>query len=216
MIVIIRIQSQEKINLLWEDILLKQGQLRLALNGKGKLLYLSKRHRYNEASLFIHVADSHILGDFIANHLAKLDGVTGIWLINMLNPIFFPLPKDTREMKRYTVTVKAFSPRLGEVYDALSRLDLPSEFKMAYLAYTCHLFGDCLQFSLLTTNEKMLNKYIDEVINKIPGVLRTTVCGIEKTHPFISHERWQSYASRHPIPVVWDEKHMVAQFRLKN
>ena len=212
MIVIIRIQAQEKPELLWNDVLLNKDRLQEVLGTKGRLLYLSKRHNYNEVSLFTHVSDTNILGDFIAGHLAKLEGVTGIWLINMLKPIFYPLPENAGRMKRYTVTLKAYSPRLDEIYSALTKLPPLDEVSIGYLAYTCHLFGDCIQISLQAPDSARVQKYVDEVISKVPGVLRTTICEIEKTNPFVSYEEWQKYISMNTVLVDWDDRHMMAQF----
>jgi len=213
MIVIVRIQAQEKPELLWNDVLLNKDRLQEVLGAKGKILYLSKRRNYHEVSLFVHVSDTNVLGDFIAGHLAKLEGVTGIWLINMLKPVFHPLPKEAGQMKRYTVTLKAFSPRLNEIYSALANLPPADEVSIGYLAYTCHLFGDCIQISLQAPDDTRMQKYIDEVISKIPGVLRTTLCEIERTHPFVSYGEWQKYISKNSVLVDWDEQHMVAQFQ---
>ena len=57
-----------------------------------------------------------------------------------------------------------------------------------------------------------IQKYVDEVISKIPGVLRTTICEIERTHHFVSYEEWQKYISANAVLVDWDDKHMMAQF----
>ncbi|MDI6788869.1 MAG: hypothetical protein QME51_10900, partial [Planctomycetota bacterium] len=104
MIYIIRIQSQGQPNLLWQEVLRQSDNLQDALGTKGRMLYLSKRHKYNEASLVIHAADPDIVGCFVANHLAKLKGVDGIWIINLLKPVFHLLPENSGTMKRYTVT----------------------------------------------------------------------------------------------------------------
>jgi hypothetical protein len=212
MICIIRIQAQEKPELLWNDILLNRSNLQGALGAKGRLLYLSKRRNYHEVSLFVHVADTNILGDFIAGHLVKLEGVTGIWLINMLKPVFYPLPEGAGQMKRYTVTLKVYSPKLSEIYKALATLMSSDKVSIGYLAYTCHLFGDCIQISLQASDGTRIQKYVDSVISKIPGVLRTTLCEIERTHPFVSYDDWQKYISRNAVLVDWDDRYMVSQF----
>jgi hypothetical protein len=213
MISIIRIQSQGKADILWDEILKNKNALQSVLDNRGKMLYLSKRAKYNEVSLFLHIADANILGDFIAQHLAKLNGVDSLWLINMLKPVFFPFPKDARRQKRYTVTVKAYPPRLSEIYSALANLAHSETVAITYLAYTCHLFGDCIQLSLQAADETDIPKYVSQVIDNIPGVLKTTACAIEKTHPFTSYEEWQKYISQNAILVDWNEQNMVAQFQ---
>jgi len=213
MICIIRIQSLEKPELLWNEIIDHKDMLQQAISNKGKLLYISKRRKYNEVSLFVHVVDANILGDFVAQHLAKIPGVSGIWMINMMKPVFFPLPENASEMTRYTVTVKTYSPRLSEVYDCLLALNPPEGIILTYLAYTCHLFGDCIQFSLLAKDVSALERYIHGYVNTIPGVLRTTVCEIEKTHPFISWNEWDEYITQSSTLVEYDAQYMVNQFQ---
>jgi len=213
MISIIRIETQENPEMLWNNILENKEILQNAFRNKGKLLYLSKRRNYKEASLSVHVAEPNILGNFIAHNLAKLKEVTSIWLINMLKPSFFPLPKDTRHMKRYIITLKIFPSRLDELYDMISNMDYPEWIKLVYVAYTFHLFTDSIQFSILSEKEDAeLNKYINVNIDNIPGVLKSTVFEIEKTYPFISYKEWKDYSSQHPMPIEWDERYMIASF----
>jgi hypothetical protein len=64
----------------------------------------------------------------------------------------------------------------------------------------------------LAKNETELKKFISEVVDKIPGVLRTTICEIEKNQPFITYKVWQKYASRSPFGENWGERDMIAQF----
>jgi hypothetical protein len=213
MISIIRIEAQENPELLWKNILEKKDELQNAFGNKGRLLYLSKRHKYKEASLSVHVIEPNILGNFISHNLAKLKEVTSIWLINMLQPNFFPLPKDTRHMRRYAITLKIFPSLLEEVYHKISDTDYPEWIKLVYVAYTFHFFADSIQFSILSEKDDAeLQKFISTIIDNIPGVLKSTVFEIEKTHPFISYEEWQDYASQHPMNIEWDEKYMIAHF----
>ncbi len=176
------------------------------------MLFLSRRAKHEDVSLFVHVADPDVLGSLIADQLSKIEGLTGCWIISMLKPIFFPLPRDTSKMRRSTITVKVFPPRLADTYESLSRPDLPPRIMMAYLAYTCHLYGDCLQFSMLAKNEDSLNRYIADKVRTLPGVLRTTVDSIERTRPLVSYDEWKDYSTLHSIVPSWDERFMIHQF----
>ena len=131
----------------------------------------------------------------------------------MIKPIFYPLPRDTRNMKRFVITVKVCPKNLKDVYQDIAAATLPNGLKMAYIAYTFHLFGDCIQFSILTEKEQTLNKYLTEVVNRIPGVLKTTVNLIERTKPLVSYDEWKRYSSKHGIVPSWDEVLMIKQFR---
>jgi len=212
MIAIVRMKAQERRDRLWDSILAHVPELQERLQKQGCLLYLSQRAGHKDSSLFVHVADPDVLGSLIADNLSKLEGLTGCWVITMLQPIFFPLPRDTRKFRRYTVTLKVFPSRLADVYKSLSRTDPPPGIMMAYLAYTCHLYGDCMQFSALAEDEPSIMSYLDEKVRTLPGVLQMTASPIEKTRPLISYDEWKNYSTRHSLVPPWNEAQMIQQF----
>jgi hypothetical protein len=99
------------------------------------------------------------------------------------------------------------------VYQTIASAVLPKSLKIAYIAYTFHLFGDSIQFSILADSEEALNRYIEESVKKIPGILKTTVNEIERTRPLVSYEEWKQYSSSHGIVPSWDEELMINQFQ---
>lgn len=213
MINIVRLQSQETKEKICDVIMSQISDLQESIKGKGQLLYLSKRIKHKDVSLFIHTNDPGVLGDFIAERLNNIENITDIWVINMIKPVFFPLPKDTKGMKRFTITLKVFPKKLKDVYQNIAPATLPESLKMAYIAYTFHLFGDSIQFSILADSEEALNKYLAEVVNKLPGVLKTTVNEIERTRPLVSYDEWKQYSSNHGIVPSWDGELMINQFQ---
>ena len=213
MINIIRLQSQEKKEKICDVIMSRISELQESFKGKGQLLYLSKRIKHRDVSLFIHTTDPRVLGDFIADHLSNIENITDIWVINMIKPVFFPLPKDTRDMKRYTITLKVFPKKLKDVYQNIANAVIPEDLKMAYIAYTFHLFGDSIQFSILAGNEASFSWYIAEMVSRLPGVVKTTVNEIERTRPLVSYDEWKRYSSLHGLVPSWDEELMINQFQ---
>lgn len=213
MISIIRLKAQERKERIWDYVMSQVNELQESIKGKGQLLYLSKRAKHEDVSLFVHMVDPDILGDFIAEHINKIENVTGIWVINMIKPVFYPLPKDTKNMKRFAITMKVFPKDLKDVYQNIAASALPDGLKMAYIAYTFHLFGDCIQFSILAEEEETLNKYLTEIVDKIPGVLSTTLNLIERTRLLVSYDEWKQYSSEYGIVPSWDEELMIKQFK---
>jgi hypothetical protein len=189
------------------------NELQDSIKGKGQLLYLSKRIKHKDVSLFIHTNDPGDLGDFIADRLNRIEDITDIWVINMIKPVFFPLPKDTKGKKRFTITLKVFPKKLREVYLNIASTTLPEGLKMAYIAYTFHIFGDSIQFSILADSEKELKEYIEDKINTMPGVIKTTINEIERTRPLVSYDEWKQYSSNHGLVPSWDEELMINQFQ---
>jgi len=214
MISIIRVKSQERKERLCDYIMSQINELQESIKGKGQLLYLSKRIKHEDVSLFIHTVDTDVLGDFIAEHLNKIEHITGIWVINLFKPVFYPLPRDTRNMKRFVITINVFPKNLREVYQNIASATLPDGLKIAYIAYTFHLFGDSIQFSILAEKEERLNRFSTEVVKKIPGVLSTTINLVERTRPLVSYDEWKHYSSKHGIVPSWDEELMIKQFHV--
>ena len=213
MISIIRLNSQERKGRICDLVMAKLDELQESLKDKGLLLYLTKRAKHEDVSLFIHTVAPNFLGDFIAERLNKIEHVTGIWAIHLIKPIFYPLPKDTKNMIRFAVSLKVFIKNLKDVYQNIATANLPDGLKLSYLAYTFHLFEDSIQFSILTENEKTLSNYLTDVVEKMPGLLRTTVNLIERTRPLVSYETWREYSSKYGIVPSWDGNLMVEQFQ---
>ena len=213
MISIIRLKSQERKERICDLVMAQLDELQESIKDKGLLLYLTKRAKHEDVSLFIHTVNPNFLGDFIAEDLNKIEHVTGIWVINLIKPIFYPLPKDTKNMKRFSISLRVFIKNLKDVYQKIATTNLPDGLKLAYLAYTFHLFEDSIQFSILTENEETLNNYLTDVVEKMPGVLRATVNLIERTRPLISYDAWREYSSKHGIVPTWDEHLMIGQFQ---
>jgi hypothetical protein len=55
--------------------------------------------------------------------------------------------------------------------------------------------------------------YLQDFVEKIPGVLSTTVNLIERTRPLVSYETWKRYTTKHRIIPSWDEQSMIGQFQ---
>lgn len=213
MISLIRMKSLSGRVILWDEILRHKDKLQSSLEGKGQMLYLSKRVRHSDLSLFVHSVDTDILGEFIAEHLIKIEQIEDIWVIHLIEPAFYPLPKDTKDMKRFTITLKVFPQYYTRIYQNIAAAALPEDLQMAYIAFTFHLFGDSIQFSVLAPEEERLRTYMANVVNKLPGVLNSTVNLIEKTKPLVTYEAWKRYSSEHQLVQSWDEELMLDQFR---
>ena len=96
MISIVRLRSQERKEIICDSVMAHLEELQESIKGRGLLLYLTKRARHEDVSLFVHTADPDFLADFIAEDLSRIDHVTGIWAIHLIKPVFYPLPKDTK------------------------------------------------------------------------------------------------------------------------
>ncbi len=195
MLIIVRIHCKGPIETIWDEIVKQEEPIHKAFGDKCRLLYLSKRQGFsNEASLFADISDHSVLGDLIVHHLAKIKDVDNFIIHHLLQPKFYPLPRDTKEYRRFIINLKVTPPYLADVYRKLIDPTIPEGIKKVYFAFTFHQSSDCVQFSILSKSEEVLRKYVSEVIERLPGVVRTMTIPIERSKAFISYKTYQSFA----------------------
>jgi hypothetical protein len=195
MILIVKMLGDTNAKKLWDSIIRQQDELQSALGRKGKLLYLSKRRGYNEACLFVHVKDTGSIIELVVDHLSKIDGISSFCIAHLFRPRFFPVPKDTYDMKRYVITAKVNPKYFTDVYKKLLNPNLPEGLKRVYYAFTFHSYDDNLQYSFLANNEESAQKYVNDSINTVKGIIIADMHQIERTKAFITYKEWVKYTS---------------------
>ena len=194
MLIIIRIHSKGPIETLWDEIIKQQEPMQKAFPNKCHILYLTKRQGFsNEASLFVDVSDPSILGDLIVHHLSKIKDLENFIIHHLLKPKFYPLPRDTKGYRRFIINLKVGASYLAGVYKNLIDPNIPEGMKKVYFAFTFHHSSDCIQLSVLSKSEDVLREYVADVIERLPGVVRTTIIPIERSKSFISYDTYQSF-----------------------
>ena len=195
MVIIVRIHSKGPIETIWDEIIRQQEPIRKAFADKCHVLYLTKRQGFsNEASLFVDVSDDATLSDLVVHHLAKIKDIENFIIYHLFRPKFYPLPHDTKEYRRFIINLKVEAPYLADVYRKLINPSIPEGMKKVYFAFTFHQSSDCIQFSVLSKSEYVLREYVAEDIERLPGVVRTTIIPVERSKPFISYKIYQSLA----------------------
>jgi hypothetical protein len=200
---------------IWQAVVERQREMEAGLRGKGRMLYLTrlaKKARRGDVSLFVHVTDPAPLGSFITEHLCRIPSLTGIQCIGLHQPTFWPLPRDTKDLRRFAVAVQAAPQNVCEVYAALARLEPPPTVRWSYLCYNFSAFDAALQFSMLAMDEAALAGYLARTVSSIKGVLGLEVMPIEQTKPMISYDDWKDYSQRHGLVLAWDQETMLKQF----
>jgi hypothetical protein len=197
MLIIVRIHSKGPIEPVWDGIIKQEEPIQKAYGEKCRLLYLTKRLGFNrEASLFVDLSDESILSDLIISHLARIKGIDNFVIHHLFKPKFYPLPRDTKEYKRFVINLKVETPHLTNVYKNLIDPNIPDGMKKVYFAFTFHQSSDSIQLSILSKSEDVMREYVTTVIACLPGVAKTTVIPIERSKSFISYDTLQSLAAK--------------------
>ena len=195
--------TDSDISKMWSAIVAQKDLLQSALNKNGQLLYLTKRVGFNEASLFVHAKDLNSIINIITDPLSSLDEISAISITHLFKPRFFPVPKDTYNLKRFVICLKVRANSLKDVYKKLLNPNLPEGIRKVYYAFTFNNYDETLQYSLLSEDKESVQKFVEESIQTINGIVKTEIYQAEKTKPFISYKEWQNYTSEGNNVPAW-------------
>jgi hypothetical protein len=192
MMAIVRIKTTNNNDLCWNHIKENHTELEKRFDNCVEIMYMSRRVKYNDISLFIQAGTPDCFGDFISKIIAKIPGVDEVWMFNMLNMKFFYIPEILLdEWNRFVVTIRTEPNKFEETYYKLSTIYPTTEAAPVYIAYTFHLFGDSIMFSFVAKDETAANKFVEENIKNIPDVFVTLQAGIQDQVRLTSPESWK-------------------------
>lgn len=199
MIVVARLHSDKSPGTIWDCIMEHHEEMNARLGEDVKLLYATRRAKYEDVSLFMHVNDIDIMGDFISQEISKIDCVDGVWIFNLINPRFFPVPEGTLpNLPRFTLTAHVYPMHLQLVYNVLCATEATPELAVMYVANTFHVQGESIMVSVLAKDKKIVKDFKSKKIESLPGVLRTRTYDIMSTHRLLPRDEWERYANIFP------------------
>ncbi len=200
MLAIVRVKTDKGTDVLWDYIKENHSKLENKFDNCVEILYMTKREKYNDTSLFIQSGSPDCIGDFVAKVIAHIPKVEELWMFNVMNMKFYFIPEILLEQwKRFSVTIRTPPSKFEETYYELSRI-MPSENAApVYLAYTFHMYGDSIKFSLVAEDAGSANEFIKENINSLPDVHTTHIIGIEKQLRLTSPESWKLFVKSNLI-----------------
>jgi hypothetical protein len=207
MIVILRVRTGEKdIDVVWNYIIEHQKELQNVMDDNGILVYVTKRARMEDTSIFICTDDLDVVENFIAEKIAPMDFAEDVWMLNLSDPTFLPIPSETpKEMQRFTITVRAHPKHFKDIKEKIVGIKPTSEYVVNYVTYTYQLFFDSVLVSLLAKDEETAGGFAMNYIRGYPGVTGTKLYLIKKTQRLVTPEKWKEYTAHHSIPTGWEQ-----------
>ena len=183
MIFIVRIQVHKGMDHVYEHIVTNHEKLKTS---KVTPLFVTKRFSRGETSLFVEANDPDVLSDFIHNDLSKIEGVQDIHFVTLMKPQFFPVPPGTPDLNRFAVTIACTPPHCKEIYEAIAKFKPTKEQVITYVAFTYLETGQDISLSVLSSDIRSLETFVEEHISNIKGVLNTSLKEITKTRQLAS------------------------------
>ena len=201
MLAIVRVKTNNGCDKLWDYIIENHEELEKKFDDCVELMYITKRAKHDDTSLFIHADSPDCFGNFVAQIISPIPEVDGVWMFNMMNMRFYHLVKDLiKDWQRYVVTVKAYPGKFEDIYNTRSKVTQTSNATPAYIAYTFHLYGDSIMFSLLADSENAAQEFVTKNIKDLPGVLSTNITSIKKQQRLAPRQDWKLYVKTNMLP----------------
>ena len=201
MLAIVRVKMNDGSDKLWDYILKNREGLEKKFNDCVQLMYMTKRARFEDTSLFLHAENLDCFGDFVAKVIAPIKDVNALWLFNLYKLRFFRFKEELLDdWKRLVITIKGYPAKFEEIYTYLTKLKETADVAPVYMAYTFHLYGDSIIFSLAAKDEAIGRKFIADNVKDLPGVLNTNVAVIKKHQRIASPQIWKLYVKSNLLP----------------
>ena len=125
--------------------------------------------------------------NFLNEHVLPLECVMGVYIFNLMKPMFFPIPSGTcLDLKRFTVNINTVPARLNEIYQGICRIEPTKYFVVAYIAYTFQEHGSDIVVSLLAESLSAAKQGVREHIDTLEGVLDTNIVRVTRTRRLYS------------------------------
>jgi hypothetical protein len=168
---------------------------------QAKPLYLTQRDVYNDISLIVSSKSTDACSDFILRHLAPFEGIMDMWVFNLMEPRFFPLPKKLpQNLARFTISLNVH-PREGPfIIEAISRMKPSKSALITYIAFTYHGHGDML-ISLLAEDKTAVEDFVRKYLDPMKGVVRAEIIPIVKSKKLVSSEEWMNHCRQYFVTI---------------
>jgi hypothetical protein len=182
----------------WEYILANYEKMRSSTVSP---LYVTKRLSKGETTLFIDAKNSSEIADFLLKHFSHLESIQDISVVNLMRPVFFPLPQEHEGMKRFTIALTCAPKYCESIYKNLLNLKPNEDGAMTYMAYTFKEKGEDILLSVLSKDTDTLERFIHGHITPLEGITNLKASEINKTRKLATMFEWKQAV--HPL-TVWE------------
>jgi hypothetical protein len=162
-----------------------------------KLLYMTHRHMQEDTSLIVCARSSDALADYLMKHIAPIEDVRGIWVLNMAKMKFFKTPKGyTGDFQRFTVTIDAVPHRMQSIFESIASLKPGRDIIINYIAHTFQSFNASIMVSVLARSYNHMEAFVNDYIRPLEGVENAEITRISRTMRLVSPDEWRRSLSR--------------------
>jgi hypothetical protein len=155
------------------------------------LLYMTRRQGHGDTSLIVDVNDCDNMANLVFKVTSLHPEVKTISTLSLMKPLFFPVPRGTPKLERFTLTIECDASRCNDIYEAIKGIRPTKENVITYIACIFREGGRSILMSVLSRSPEILEAMISQHIDTVNGIKATEVTRIDKTRKLASSEEWK-------------------------
>jgi DNA-binding Lrp family transcriptional regulator len=187
--------STQIIDKVWDHVAERHRSWR---TNEVKPIYMTRRYLQEDTSLIVDAANSDVLAEFLLNHIATIEHVRGIWVINLAKMKFFKTPLEHhKDLSRFTVTIDATPKHLDRIYETISALKPGRDIIINYIAHTFQSPSASIMISVLARSRNHIDAFVNDYIRSQEGVVDAEITFISKTMRLASPKEWKESLGAH-------------------
>jgi hypothetical protein len=164
-------------------------------------LYVTKRLSNGETTLLLEVRDPTNLSRFLLSNFSHMDTIQDISVVNLMDPVFFPLPQEVPGNKRFTIALSCTPKETENIYNTIKNIKPNQDGALTYMAYTFKERGEDILISILSHDMDTLERFIHGNITTLEGITNVNAYEISKTRKLATMYEWKQAVQ--PL-TVWE------------
>jgi hypothetical protein len=156
-----------------------------------KPMFVYKSLNTGETSMVIDAKDTEALSAFIKTRIRSREEVRSVKVDNLVRPVFFPLPDDMTNLKRFAVTVACEPMTCKGIYKQMLAVGDNGTFTITMVAYIMNDNGQHVTMSVLTENLGDLNSFVEKHVSGLEGASKIMVSELAHLRKLSTRFEWK-------------------------
>lgn len=155
-------------------------------------MFVFKSLNTGETSIVLDAQDTDALSLFVKEYIRNRDEVTSVKVDNMVRPVFFPLPDNVRDRKRFAVTIACQPMMCKGIYKQMIELGSNETAVITMVTFIMNENGQYVAMSVLANDLGSLNAFVEGHLSQMAGVDKIKVSELAHLRKLSTRFEWKS------------------------
>ena len=193
MMVIVRVYPTGSKDELWNCLTEVVPKLRIK---DTQPLYISQQDEYDYVSIVFDAHSFEAMVPVFCEGFRKCEDIDFTRTSPLMNPIFFPVPKDRpKELHRFRLAIRVNTRYLRRNFKRLAQLTYRDDIFPTYQALS--LGDNDILISILAPSSEAIEAVVTEKIKTLEGIKEVKITFVNKNLRITSGDEWKYYRESH-------------------